>query len=115
MDRTLRQISEIQALNDRFRQLCELYAAVGAREGVRIRPYRDPSVPAFSSLPEDRKHAVIAALSQALECFEDASAAQEALRDSPRLLWRALRKLGLTPRSDLFDKIRDTDVINCFS
>lgn len=37
------------------------------------------------------------------------------LKDSPRLIWRALGSLGFTPPSDIFDKMRDGDVVEVYS
>ena len=37
------------------------------------------------------------------------------LRDSPRLLWYAIRKLGNLPPNDLFEKIKSSDVVEIYN
>ncbi|MNL45597.1 hypothetical protein D3C87_1682560 [compost metagenome] len=37
------------------------------------------------------------------------------MKDSPSFTWRALRKLGYTPTSDLFEQITDDHVIEVYS
>jgi len=98
-------------LDDEFRQMCLRYAEFLAEEGTRARPFKDPSLPFFTGLSPDKKVQAIEKMRYALEVFEETRAEGFRLKDSPKLIWRSLRKLGWTPPSDIFDKMGDDDVI----
>jgi hypothetical protein len=68
----------------------------------------------ISSLGEDQKVKIISRLQSDVLLFEETLGAKERLTDSPRLLWRYLVKSGLTPCSDIFGKIEETDVLNVY-
>jgi hypothetical protein len=83
-------------------------------EGIQIAPYRESGVPIFAGLPATEQDAVLARLKCELEIFAEMKEENRSLRDSPRLIWRSLRKLNLTPRADIFDKICDEDVVSIY-
>ena len=93
--------------------MCLYYADLLAKEGVRVRPFRGPELPVFSKLKENEKQSAIAQVSTVLEVFEEVMAAGGSLKDSNKLVWRAMAKLGWTPTSDAFSRMEDGDII-CF-
>lgn len=97
-----------------FVKLGDQLANHHANHGVRMRPYTSADVPHFSKVPSPYKPLILSALRENVLLFDEMSAAGEPLIDSPRLLWRSLRRLNWTPRSDIFDKIEDGDVVELY-
>lgn len=93
--------------------MCLYYASLLAKEGVRVRPFRSPELPVFSKLKDSDKKSAIAQVSTVLEVFEEVLAKDGSLKDSNKLVWRALARLGWVPSSDIFSHMKDGDVI-CF-
>ena len=58
---------------------------------------------------------MLAHIQAALEIFEETRADGYRLKDSPKLMWRAFRKLGWTPSPDIFDKMIEGDVVVIYS
>ena len=102
-------------LNERFRDLCLSVARMYAEEGVGVRPFRSADLPVFSKLGPDRKREAIAEIETVLQILKDTRADGFSIKDSPRLIWRALRRFGLTPQSDIFDKMGDEDIVQIYS
>jgi len=96
---------------EQFKTLCLRYAEFLKRKNVKCRPFRAESLPLFSKLTHDQKNKAILEISSALEIFEEMKAEGQNLSDSPKLIWRGLKKLGWTPRADIFDKIGEDVVI----
>ena len=84
-------------------------------EGVGVRPFRSADLPVFSKLSPDRKREAIAEVETVLQILMDTRADGFSIKDSPRLIWRALRRFGLTPLGDIFDKMGDEDIVQIFS
>jgi PAS domain-containing protein len=111
----LREILSIEDLTARFRAQTELLSSFLADDGVLKKPYASPELPHFGKLSAAGKQEVVQNLAHTLEVFDEVRNEGCSLRDSPQLIWRNLRKLRWTPRSDLFDKIEESDVIEIFS
>lgn len=102
-------------MTERFLLLAEEYARYATAAGKRI--HRAPPAEArrlFEKNEDARQRALIHRLEVDLAIFAEMTAAGESLTDSRRLLWRHLGKSGCAPRSDLFDKIHDTDVVEIY-
>ena len=84
-------------------------------ENLRTLPFRSTTLPHFTKLTADRQEAVLAELAFCLDVFRDLKMEGLSLKDSPKLLWRTLRKAQLTPCSDIFDKIGEDDVVCVYS
>lgn len=98
----------------RFRLLCEKLATTLQKERVQIKPYSDPSLPHFSRLETEQQSRVIATLADYLEICESAHAENFSLSDTPRFCWKALRRWGLVPSSDIFEKLRSLDTVEIY-
>lgn len=72
-------------------------------------------MPHFSRLSDDQKREILEALRSTLDLYDEMEAYQDSLVDSPKLLWRSLRRFDWHPQSDLFDKIEPDDVIEIYS
>jgi PAS domain-containing protein len=115
MQTTLEKIKQIPESKTRFRELASLYADYCAQEGLRVVPFRSPELDVFSLLSEERQNEAIRCLTQYVEVFAELHGEKTSLRDSRTLLWRCLRRLGLTPQSDIFDKIGDDHVVEIYT
>jgi len=103
------------SLDERFKQKCLYYSDLLKLEGKTVKPFRSEDLPVFSRLTSAEKQNAVDFITSALEIFEETRAEGFQLNDSPKLLWRALRKLGWTPQSDVFDRIGEHDVVNIYS
>lgn len=99
--------SEFVNLSDRLAKHHDTY-------GVRLRPYVSTYLPHFSLIPDPLKTLILTAIRENAALLDEMASAGEALNDSPRLLWRSLRRLGWVPRPDIFDKIEDGDVVELY-
>ncbi|MGZ3688687.1 MAG: hypothetical protein ACXVBW_10320, partial [Bdellovibrionota bacterium] len=112
--KTLAALMQIPDRISRFRELCDLYSDFVRAENIRVRPYESEELPEFSSLSLDRQDNAIASITADLEDFESMRAEGHRLRDSSKLLWRALNRMGLVPQSDVFDKIGEEDIVEVY-
>jgi PAS domain-containing protein len=99
----------------RFRAQTELLAWFLADEGVSKSPYFSRDLPHFSKLAADEQAEAVRVLGHTLEIFDEVKSAGGSLADTPQLIWRSLRRLNWTPKSDVFDKIEKGDVIEIYS
>lgn len=89
--------------------------AFGKKAGVDITPFRDEKLPLFSQLPSKVQSQVIEHLTSKVDCLELAETEGKQFRSNKQMLWHTLVAMGLTPCSDVFDKITDEDVIEIHS
>lgn len=101
-------------LDMRFMQVTESIASLCANEGTQVKPYKQ-GLPLFSKLPIERKKEVI----RDVEFYEILCLEQVAdgckIKDNLSFTWRALNRLGLVPRSDLFQYMRDDHIVEIYS
>ncbi|AFX99886.1 hypothetical protein [Bdellovibrio bacteriovorus] len=100
---------------EKFRLLCERLALVLQKEGLSVKPYRDPALPFFNQLNENQKDIALQTLKDYLEICQEAHAESFSLKDSPRFCWKALRRWGLIPASDFFDKLQEADSVEVYT
>jgi hypothetical protein len=108
----------MQVISDpivKFRSLLEYFVKIAAIEGTSVQPYSSPELLLFQKLDSTRQEETIRLLSRTLEVFDETRAEGYRLKDTPQLLWRCLRRLKMTPKSDVFDRISDTDVVEVYS
>src|SRR5271169_939861 len=115
MGGALKKVQDFTDIHEKFRQMCLYYSDLLALEGKKVKPFRSPDLPVFSALTAEQKQNATDFIGMALEIFEETRAEGFKLNDSPKLLWRALRKLGWTPQSDVFDRIGENDVVNIYT
>jgi hypothetical protein len=99
----------------RFKSLSERYATELRREGVRCTPYKDPTTPHFARATEQVKTNSIVFLETALSVFDEIRAEGGSIRESRALLWRAIQRFQYVPDSQIFEKMKDDDVIEIYS
>lgn len=97
-----------------YRADCEALAAILAKNGItHIKPYQDPAVPRLLAHRDPRR--AIETLRSYVEILAAADREGEDLNDSKRLLWRMLRKMRLSPLSDIFEKIESHHVLEIYT
>lgn len=110
------QFKELKPQKDLSLHFIEISGRIrdwAAVEGVKIIPYHDVELPFFSRLKEKKKLEVLKYLGHQCDFFEMASAEGVPLA-SPQSIWRVLRRMNITPCSDLFDKIEDEDSVEIY-
>lgn len=101
-------------LQENFLQLSLALVALLRKEGLKTESHLE-GLPHFSQLGLEEKQTAIDRVKFYHDlCFDHVSEGQS-LRDSKRLTWRALVKLGLSPGSNLLDRIESDDVIEVYN
>lgn len=100
--------------NDRFKILADRLAGILATEGITVRTY-EPDLPHFSKLKEEQKQSTNHHLEFYCQLCEDHMSEGKSLQDCTTFVWRALKSLDLTPRSDLFNHFDNSSVIEIYS
>jgi len=103
-----------ESLNQDFMSLTEDLSRWLAVEGIRCRPYT-PGLPHFSVLPVAKRQDIVSAVRFYHELCQEQVNEGYKITDSLVFTWRALNKLGLVPRSDLFSKVTDEDILEVYS
>ena len=105
---------EDRILIQNFKEIASQTSRLLATGGVKVKAYKD-QLPYFSALDFAKKKEVL----EKITFYHDLCAEQVSegysLKDTPSFTWRALKKLGLTPTSNLFSQIKDEDVIEVYS
>lgn len=103
-----------ESLNQDFMSLTEDLTRWLAAEGIHCRPYV-PGLPFFSQLPIPKRQEIVRAVRFYHELCQEQFKEGYKITDSLTFTWRALKKLGLVPRSDLFSKVTDEDILEVYS
>ncbi|UXR63153.1 hypothetical protein EZJ49_08695 [Bdellovibrio bacteriovorus] len=103
-----------EILSEDFKVIATDICRMLATEGKVIVPYL-PGLPYFSQLPSEGKKRVV----ETLRFYQDLCHSQLAegyrINDSLSFTWRAFRRLGLVPRAELFNHIRNEDIVEIYS
>lgn len=105
---------ESEVENEKFKTLAQRLSVMLAGEGVLVRTY-DKGLPYFSKLSEKQKQTINYHLEFYVELCREHMSEGYSLKDGPTFVWRALRKLNLIPRSDLFQFFNENSVIEIYS
>ncbi|HWU44755.1 MAG TPA: hypothetical protein VN132_14990, partial [Bdellovibrio sp.] len=101
-------------LEQRFKKLTKIISMLLTVEGKYQKPYIE-GLPYFSKLPTELKQKVVDHLQFYHDlCVEQVSEGYS-IKDSPSFVWRALNKLGLVPRSDLFSHLTNEHIVEIYS
>lgn len=97
-----------------FKALSKQVSMLLSTEGIQVKAYLE-GLPYFSKLTELQQAKVNKQLEFYAElCSEHINEGYK-ISDGSTFLWRAFRKLGLTPTSDLFQFLTDESVIEIYS
>lgn len=105
------QKNEFTDYTSQFLSLSHSIVDFGVKAGVSIIPYRDPSLPLFTKLPVEKQKLIIEALATQVRMFEMAEKEGISFRSNKQILWHAIKSLGLTPCSDICDRVTDEDIL----
>lgn len=103
-----------ESLNQDFMSLTEDLTRWLAAEGIHCRPYA-PELPFFSQLPIPKRQEIVRVVRFYHELCQEQFKEGYKITDSLTFTWRALKKLGLVPRSDLFSQVTDEDILEVYS
>lgn len=108
------QDNQPDLINDEFKKIALDISLMLRAEGKTVRPFV-PGLPYFSKLSIEKKKYAI----EQLRFYQDLCHSQLAegykINDSLSFTWRAFRKLGLVPNSDLFSHITNDDIVEIYS
>ncbi|XGC81919.1 hypothetical protein ACES2L_05415 [Bdellovibrio bacteriovorus] len=83
-------------------------------EGKTVRPFL-PGIPYFSKLTAEKKLNVLQQVRFYQELCQSHISEGYKISDNLSFTWRAFRKLGLTPSSDLFNYVEKEDIVEIYS
>lgn len=99
---------------EKFKKLSSAICRLLAQEGLNRIAYSE-GLPHFSKLSFDMKTKVVHHLQFYHDLCQEQVAEGYTLKDNPSFAWRALKKLGLTPRSDLFSHLTNDMIVEIYS
>lgn len=85
------------------------------KEGYSVSAYTEASWAQFDKMSSDQKDQTYRNFLSYYAVCEEAVNSGDLICDSQALLWRMIKKLGLRPSGDLFNKISDGDVIEIYN
>ena len=103
------------SLSERFVELAERFCGLLRDEGFNVLPYQNSTDLSFNKLPEEKQSQIISHFEIYVDVCSDTVEQGHSLKESKFLLWNMLQKLGLTPSSDLFDKIKDEQIFEIYN
>lgn len=106
--------SPAEHMDQEFMAMANALCGLLQNEGVSCRPYTSGLV-FFKALALSKKEEVNERLRFYLELCQEQVSAGYKLSDNLSFTWRAFRKLELVPKSDLFTKVTDQDIVEIYS
>ena len=103
------------SLVDEFRSLAQSYASFAAEAGVHLSPFHDGSLPLFSKKSSEEQSTIVNALSVCVGICEKTKAYGNQVKDSPSLIWHALKEFGFRPPSDFFGHLTESSIVEIHS
>lgn len=104
----------MQLIHEEFKRSALKLSAICSTQNIRVRPFVE-GLPHFGKLSSDRQLDIIKNIKFYLELCEEQMSEGQSLRDNLSFTWKALRKLGYSPKSDLFSLIKDDDIIEIYN
>ncbi|MCB0404323.1 MAG: hypothetical protein KDD51_06020 [Bdellovibrionales bacterium] len=101
----------------RMGDLLESFCSLASREGYSLKPY-DPSRPLekYQQLPHAQQKMILDAFVTYYQACLQALEEGGDLGDSDfKIFWNILKRLGLRPSSDLFDRLNNRDVVEVYT
>jgi hypothetical protein len=95
---------------ERFKVMTSQFAQMAAAEGLPVVAYRQAPVH-FPALAAAARRQVLHTFGRYVEVAHEVRGEGWALVDDRRFLWGMIKKLGLRPDAELFDKLEDDDFI----
>lgn len=96
-----------------FREIGAEIQAVAARYKVDITPFWDNDLPHFCKLNEKKQLDVLKIMTHQRDFLVTAETDRLHPND-PKLIWRTLGNMGMTPLPDIFDKITEDDTVEVY-
>lgn len=108
------KLSSATAYVDDFKALTEKLCRMFEMEGVHCKPYVE-GLPHFRNMEVSEQKYVVDNLRFYVELCLEQMLDGFKLSDNLSFTWRAFRKLHFVPRSDLFNEVTDSDVLEIYS
>jgi hypothetical protein len=98
-----------------FRKALITLSAAFARKGYKVKPFTDRAWRDFVSFPAEKKKKIIQDFSHYSALYLPVLQQEGSPNEDGRLIWAAVKKLGLRPCSDFFDQVEESDVVEFYS
>lgn len=100
-------------LEQQFTTVATSLSLLLQNEGLKTKAFMG-ELSYFKQLTESEKHVALEKLNFYYELCLEHVVENCSLRDSKRFTWRALVKLGLSPNSDLLERLEDGDIVEIY-
>lgn len=98
-----------------FRAALIALAEAFARKGFQVKPFRERAWNDFLASPREKKRKIMQDFSQYYSLYMPVLQQGGSPNEDGRLIWAAVKKLGLRPCSDFFGQLEDSDVVEFYS
>lgn len=86
-----------------------------ARKGYRVRPLRERAWSDFLAFPQEKRRKIMRDFFQYYSLYMPVLLEGGSPNEDGRLIWAAVKKLGLRPCADFFGQLEESDVVEFYS
>lgn len=98
-----------------FKEALTALSAAFAGKGYKVKPFTERAWLDFTSFPSEKKKKTIRDFSHYSSLYLPVLQQEGSPNEDGRLIWAAVKKLGLRPCSDFFDQLDESDVVEFYS
>lgn len=98
-----------------FKELANRYVEIGKKVGIPIRAYTDEDLPHYHKAATEYQISSLELLEFIVKTYEETLMAGENPLYSSSLLWRAFKRLNVSPTTDAFNYIKDDDIVMIYN
>lgn len=115
-------MSHNQALSDdlhtdeqNFRRALIALSEACAHKGYKVKPFRERAWNDFVAFPREKKRKIMSDFSQYYSLYMPVLQQSGSPNEDGRLIWAAMKKLGLRPCADFFNQLEESDIVEFYS
>lgn len=109
----VRKRDNFQGYHSQFIETSERFSTMAMVDGFDLIPYRDPSLPYFSSLLPEQQHQILQQMDLMIDLGSQLHTEKRSIRGS-QYAWAFCKALGVLPPHDLYSRIPDNSVIDIY-
>jgi hypothetical protein len=98
-----------------FREALIALSQAFARKGFQVKPFNDRAWADFQKFPREKKKTIISDFSHYSSLYLPVLHQDGSPNEDGRLIWAAVKKMGLRPSADFFGQVEETDVVEFYS
>jgi hypothetical protein len=100
-----------EGLSIRFKKAAIKLTEIGVAAGIEIQAFDSEELPLFNALDEARQNQVASELEHTCEILLDAKPSVDDLSYNRRAAWSEIKRSGFVIRSEVFENLKDEDII----